>query len=86
MQLVLLVEEKMKPLPQNVKVVKNFDEPEGMFGKTSIHGSNGENISGDHMILEASEETFKDWLRGFDGVWVGKGSPQMQSFEVMHIK
>lgn len=37
------------------------------------------------MLVEGDQEDLKDWLRPFDGVWVGKGSPAFQQFEVMHI-
>jgi len=42
-------------------------------------------VEGNHCMLEGSEESFKKWLGQYKGIWVGKGSPMMQEFEVRHI-
>ncbi len=75
MKLVMLLESKMNPIPETIKTLENW----GYVGITS-----GE--EGDHVYLEGSQEEFKKWLKPFDGVWVGVGTPQFQNFEVMHIK
>jgi len=82
MQLVILVEDKMMPVPEGIKVMFDWDT-------ISIHASVESKkgfVRGNHMMLEAQPDNFKDWLRPFDGVWVGKGAPQMQNFELSHIK
>jgi len=38
------------------------------------------------MILEDTRENFIKWLKPFDGIWIGTGDPQHESFQIMHIK
>lgn len=78
MKIHLLAQFEMLPVPKNIEVVQDF-------GQVSITTTGSEVIGGSHMMVEGSERALKDWLRPFDGVWVGVGSPQMQEFEVMHI-
>lgn len=78
MKICLLAEPKMTPVPKDIEVVMDFGEISITTGNGAIHGS--------HMIVEGSEEAIKDWLRPFDGVWLGVGIPQMQEFEVVHVK
>ena len=80
MQLALLVDKRLLPIPATVTVVAEFGtvpvvNPEGRLA-----------VVGEHMILQADAQAFRDWLRPFDGIWVGKGIPQLQQFDVMHIK
>jgi hypothetical protein len=81
MQIHLLVENKMRPVPSNVKVLADYGEV--------IVVTNDESrsrVRGDHMIVEALPEAIKDWLRPFAGVWLGEGHPMEQRFAVAHIK
>ena len=80
MKLILLVSEAMKPIPNEVKVIENW-------GDVSIFHNIPKMYSwGDHMLLEGERSDFERWLMPFDGVWIGKGIPQFQEFEVGHIK
>jgi hypothetical protein len=78
MTLHLLVEENMKPVPENIKIVDDYGDIDIV--------SNGMTINGNHMIISGSEEDLKNWLQPFDGVWVGDGQPFLQKFQIMHIK
>lgn len=75
----LLVSEKMKPVPDNVNVIQNFGEI-NLFSDNYLMYH-----SGDHMVVEGSEDAIRSWLMPFDGVWVGSGPPQLQMFHVMHV-
>ena len=74
----LVVEPKMMPIPEDVKVIENYGDIRVVSGALSIDG--------EHMVVRGTEGSIKDWLRPFDGVWFGKGSPVWQEFEVGHIK
>jgi hypothetical protein len=75
----MVVQNKMLPIPENVKVLANWTDIEIVSDKKIV-------AVGDHMLLEAEPEAFKTWLKPFDGVWVGKGSPMLQEFDMMHIE
>ncbi len=79
MTLHMLVEEKQKPIPPEITVKENWGP------LTVVTDANGR-VYGEHMMLEGSAADFVEWLKPFDGVWVGEGSPTAQNFVVMHIK
>jgi len=37
------------------------------------------------MIVSGTEEAMKNWLRKFDGIWVGNGIPTLEHFTIMHV-
>lgn len=74
----LLIQDAMLPVPNDITTVEDY-------GKISVVTDDGI-IEGRHAVVDASEESLKNWLRPFDGVWVGEGPPQLQVFEVMHIR
>lgn len=79
MQFHMLVENKMEPVPENIRILNNW-------GYVSICDADGATLAyGNHMHLSGNTDAIKAWLKSFDGVWVGKGSPMLQRFEVMHI-
>lgn len=78
MHILLLVEAKMEPVPATITVKHDWDE-------ITIHTEGGA-VRGKHMLVEGSEKDLSDWLRPFDGVWVGHGAAQFQNFNLMHIK
>lgn len=84
MQLYLLVTPNMLPLPSEIKEIEVFkpnldivitqgNKPEGI-------------VSGRSCIVEGSEEDIIKWLSPYEGVWLGQGIPQEESFQVYHIK
>ena len=80
MKLELLVTDAMKPIPEDIEILNNWEY-------VGIVTSDGGFADGDHMYLEGDEVVVKDWLRPFDGVWRQKPgtSAMMQEFEVVHI-
>jgi hypothetical protein len=75
----LLVEDRMLPIPANITIEANW-------GRASVIVPSSHSITyGEHMLVEGSEDAIKDWLRPFDGIWVGEGHPMEQRFSVCHI-
>lgn len=80
-QMCLLVGQHMYPIPENITVLADYGN---VFLMTSgERGRKGFYQHGDHIILEAEEEILYNWLGQFDCVWVGKGHPMMQNFDLM---
>jgi len=79
MQIHLLAMPEMLPVPDNITVLADWEE-------VTIVTDSNRRITGQHIAVEGTEDAVKDWLRPFDGVWVGEGPPQFQMFNVMHIK
>lgn len=79
MQMCLLVEDKMLPIPSNITVNENY-------GRDSVVDYETERrVFGDVCIVTAEPEAIKDWLRPFDGIWK-TNSPMAGHWEVVHIK
>jgi len=57
-----------------------------LFKKEIEYTSEEELVKGENMILEDTRENFIKWLKPFDGIWIGTGDPQHESFQIMHIK
>jgi hypothetical protein len=77
MKICLLLQNGMRPLPNNIKIVANW-------GNLMIV-EDGKYITGEHLLLEGDIKSFKDWLSSFVGVWVGIGQPVEQEFEFTTI-
>ena len=76
----LLVEPKMEPIPADLEVII-FD------GDLRIVDEHGMPLAtGKHVGLNGNDEAIKRWLRPFARVWVGKGSPALEEFEVCDIR
>jgi len=74
----LLLQDDMLPVPNNITVVEDYDEISVMTDSGAIKGR--------HVVVRASEESLKTWLRPFDGIWVGQGPLMLQHFVIMHIR
>ena len=77
----LLTPEVKKTMPNTVKMVANYGTINVVFEDESIPLRSGENC-----ILEDEKENIVNWLRPFDEVLVGSGTPQLEEFTIMHIK
>jgi hypothetical protein len=79
-EMALLVEQKMLPIPDGVTVVENW-------GNTLVvNPVDHRGVEGDHMMVRGSVKALKDWLRPFDAVWVTQGTcPALEQFAVMHV-
>lgn len=82
MKIHLLVSADMEPVPPEIKILDDYGFVQIMTTKPDMNICH----EGKHITVEGKEQDFIDWLGGFDGVWVGKGMPSMQEFDVMHIR
>jgi hypothetical protein len=78
MKIVILLEERLLPIPGNLKTEENW-------GSIAI-AADGCAVVGDHVCLSGDKDVFVEWLRPFDHIWVGKGPPQLQDFDACHIR
>ena len=81
MRVALIAEEKMLPIPSSIKVLDNWEN-------VLVVDDDGKHLAdGDHVHLEGGQQSFIDWLKPFDAVWITKpGTPVMaQQFEAVHI-
>lgn len=75
----LLIKEVEKTIPSNVVIKICWDDELFVnFGDRSIIGK--------HVLIEGENKDVAAWLSPFDGVPMGVGSPQLQHFEIMHVK
>ena len=81
MKTAILITPEMRPVPLGVSV-NNFG-PTTVVSDVNGHRSY---YIGDHAIIEGDDEVIKNWLRPFDGVYIGVGHPMMEQFEIMHIR
>jgi hypothetical protein len=80
MQLCLLLEDKLLPVPETIKII--FDAghlPVIMNDKQQSF------YVGDHVILEGDKGEFIKWLKPFNGILVGFGPMPLQQFKMRHI-
>ena len=86
MQFGMLVESKNMPIPDKIKIVRNFGRTTILIPDKSNPNMVPEHLTGDHMALEGTENDIKEWLSSFDGAWITKGSYQLEEFIWMKIK
>ena len=79
MQICMLVEETMHPIPDAIDTNNNYG-PESIVDKRGKHLA-----SGDVYHLTGSEEAIKDWLRPFNCVWQCS-SPMIGDWTATHIR
>ena len=81
MKIMLVVEPKMLPVPDGIKVLDNW----GFVGV--VDGTGKPLADGEHMYLEGMSDEFIRWLGGYDAVWRTKvgTSPMFQQFEACHV-
>ena len=80
MRIALLLTPDLGKVPDGIEIEENF----GLT--TIITTSHLDWITGDHVILSGDQEAFIKWLSPFPAIWLGRGSPQLEHFEVAHIK
>jgi len=76
MQISMLVEYYMKPMPTDITIVQNY-------GLETVFRKDKPSSSGECMLLEGSKTAFINWLKPFNRIWIGNG---LVGFQVMHIK
>jgi tagatose-1,6-bisphosphate aldolase len=78
MTLIMIVERKMTPIPSGITVMDSY-------GSEAVVKDGVLKASGTAMLLSGDAETFKNWLRPFDGVWLSD-NPSTGIWKVQHIK
>ena len=92
MKLVMLLERRLKPVPENIQILQDWGHVDVHFDMKEQEEEckellKGMTFEGDHVYLEGTEEAFKNWLRPFKSVWIADGcSPMEQRFQVVHVK
>jgi hypothetical protein len=84
MELHMLVEEKLGDVPKELEVLQDFGELQVVFDATEENDRMI--LNGKHMALRGDDEVFVKWLKPFDGIAIGEGSPMCQQFNIHHIK
>lgn len=80
---ILLTPELKKTIPDTIKVPFNYGEIIVIFPNDD--GTNNEMI-GDNAVVSGEKQDIVNWLKPFDGIAVGCGTPQLEEFQIMHIK
>jgi hypothetical protein len=80
----LLTPELWKTMPETITVVHNFG-----FIRVIFPANDPKEepliINGDSAVVEGEQDEIVKWLKPFDGVAIGCGSPQLEKFTIMHI-
>jgi hypothetical protein len=81
----LLTDEIKATMPETINVLFNYGRIQVRF--PALNGNDKEALMmfGDNAVLEGDADEFVKWLKPFDGIAVGNGVPQMESFSIMHI-
>ena len=72
MQVEILLTKDLPEIPTDINTIFDFEEISIMTDEDGI-------LTGMHLILEGTPDSFTEWLKGFP-VWVGCGTPQLQQF------
>lgn len=87
MELNLLLTKELKAsMPSTIEIVINFGEIRVVFPDENNQIHIEDDMIGDNAVVRGETEEIVKWLKPFDGVAVGVGSPQMEKFEIKHIK
>lgn len=82
---ILLTDEIRATMPETINILHNFGNIDVIF--EAINPDDAPMfLSGDNAVIEGDKEEIIKWLKPFDGVPIGNGSPQLESFKIMHIK
>lgn len=92
MQLIMLVERRMLPVPEGIVVIQEFGH-ESIIPQTDSGNDKDEtmlqciarSVQGTSMFVEGEPQAFIDWLKDYDGIW-SCNNPMMGDWQVMHIK
>ena len=72
--------------PSTAKILHDFGQLEVMFGDALNPSPEDFSLKGLHCVVEDSQKNLISWLKQFDGIPIGNGSPFMEQFEIKHIK
>jgi hypothetical protein len=91
-EVAILLEDDMEPVPEGVQIASDYGyitvraRYEGQPRVKRVPVSGTAFVHGRHVIVSGEEEALKAWLRPFEGVWVGRGSPILEQFDLMHVE
>jgi hypothetical protein len=80
----LLTDELKAKMPETIKIAFNFGQIQVVFPDPTEKFIEDELI-GDSVVVEGDEQEIINWLKQFDGVAIGCGTPQLERFTIMHI-
>jgi hypothetical protein len=72
-------------MPDTIKVIHNFGEISVRFEALDPKDQ-PEYWIGDNAVVEGEKDEVVKWLKPFDGVAIGCGSPQLERFTIRSIK
>ena len=84
-QHILITKEMRATMPATTKIIFEVNT-EIVTYSDKAPNEIGEILEGANAIVEDTKENIIAWLKPFKGVWVGNGVPQLEQFELMHIK
>jgi hypothetical protein len=71
-------------MPNTIKETFNFGHIQVIFPALNPRG-HPLMMVGDSAVIEGEQSEIVKWLKPFDGVAIGCGSPQLEKFTIMHI-
>jgi hypothetical protein len=81
----LLLTSKIKAtMPDTIKINFNFGKIGVIFPSKKANEVDMI-MYGDSVVIEGDKEEIIKWLKPFDGIAVGCGTPQLEKFTIMHI-
>lgn len=81
----LLTKEIRATMPDTVKITHNFGTIQVIFEALDPKDE-PMILTGDNVVLEADTQEIINWLKPFDDVPIGCGTPQLESFTLRSIK
>jgi len=90
-ELVMLVEARMWPVPKGIEVVNDWGQLTVRYGTDTgqayVHAPPFKSASGRHMHLKGEPDAFVQWLKPFDDIHIQKEgtNPIQQQFSVVHV-
>ena len=80
----LVTLEMLYSIPSNITLAQNFGYVSIVEGNDPNHiPSTCPYDEGDHIFIEGEEKDILQWLSTLGKVWMGKGSPMMQEFNLI---
>jgi hypothetical protein len=80
----LLTPEIRKTMPPSVTITADWGNLLVIFpdkNHNPVH-----NLEGLHCFIDGPKDDIITWLKPFDGVPIGSGSPMLEQFTIKHIK
>lgn len=77
----LLTDDVLSVIPPTTQITDNYGKLMVVFG-SNINNTR----TGKHCIVSDTEENLKNWLKNFDEIIVGCGTPMLESFTITKLK